>query len=68
MKECIEIFNEGYSCFHRREWDEGVMYFEEVLTLNPNDKPASLYIERSRLYKENPPAEDWDGSYVMTTK
>jgi adenylate cyclase len=68
MKECLEIFIEGYLCFHKREWDEGVMFFEEVLALNPKDKPSSLYIERSRLYKEEPPAEDWDGSYVMTTK
>ena len=68
MKECLEIFSEGYRCFHKREWDEGVMFFEEVLALNPKDKPSSLYIERSRLYKEEPPAEDWDGSYVMTTK
>jgi len=68
MKECLEIFNEGYQSYLKRNWDEGVMFFEEVLTLNPNDKPASLYVERLRLYKENPPADDWDGSFVMTTK
>jgi adenylate cyclase len=40
----------------------------QVLSLNPADKSANLYLERCRYLAENPPAEGWDGVWVMQSK
>ena len=32
------------------------------------DPPARMYVERCRSLIETPPAPDWDGVYVMTSK
>ena len=46
----------------RRRGTEGDM------VLNPDDKAAKLYIDRSEQLKANPPKGEWDGVWVMTTK
>jgi len=42
--------------------------FEKALAVDPKDGPSVEYVKRSRFYKDNPPPENWDGVYVMTTK
>ncbi|MDR1932495.1 MAG: hypothetical protein LBQ57_06710 [Spirochaetales bacterium] len=42
--------------------------FEEALQIDPHDGPSRVYAERCRDLAANPPAEDWDGVYVMKTK
>jgi hypothetical protein len=38
------------------------------LAARPNDTPSKVYVERCKNLKENPPAEPWDGVFVMTKK
>ena len=38
------------------------------LALGPNDGPAQIMAERSKAYISAPPANDWDGVFVMTGK
>ena len=42
--------------------------FEKALALDPEDGPSAEYLKRSRIFKENPPPENWDGVFTMTTK
>ena len=42
--------------------------FTRVLSLNPNDKAALMYVERCDELAANPPPDDWDGTYVMRSK
>jgi len=30
--------------------------------------PSRVYIPRCEHYKENPPGDDWDGSWALTKK
>jgi adenylate cyclase len=66
--EVIQAFNDGIRCFRKAEWDKGLKLFKECIKMNPNDKAAKLYIDRSEHLKANPPEGEWDGVWVMTTK
>lgn len=42
--------------------------FSKALKVDADDGPSKVYLARCRHYIENPPPEDWDGVFVMTTK
>lgn len=42
--------------------------FADALKIDPEDGPSQVYFARCKHYMENPPPEDWDGVFVMSTK
>ncbi len=42
--------------------------FGRILEIDRYDKAASLHLERCNYWLQNPPAEDWDGSWALTEK
>lgn len=68
LMDALGNFNEGVKRYRHQEWDKAVSYFEEALKANDSDKLANTYIERCALMKENPPGDDWDGVWIMTSK
>ena len=36
--------------------------------ISRNTNPSLVYIERCRIFIENPPDENWDGVWTMTSK
>ena len=67
-KEVIKYYNLGLTAYKERKWDEAIKAFEMALKIDPDDGPSKLYLGRSKDYKENPPGENWDGVFTMTTK
>lgn len=66
--EVLNHFNNGMEYYHAMQWDKAIASFESALKLYANDKPSSVYIERCKLLRENPPKEGWDGVWVMKSK
>ncbi len=66
--DALHLFKAGLVKYRSRKWDEAIAAFEEVLSLNPGDKAAKLYVERCRHLAANPVADDWDGVWVMESK
>lgn len=66
--DALGHFRNALSKYRQRHWEDAIHLLEEVLALNPNDKPAKLYIERSRYFIDNPPGDDWNGVWVMESK
>lgn len=64
----IERFEMGLMMYRERAFTEALEMFEGLLEIDPEDGPCRLYRQRCRAYLETPPAEDWDGVFVMTTK
>ncbi len=64
----LQVFADGVRAYKTRQWEQAISYFQQSLNFQPEDSPSLLYIERCRAFQQNPPPEDWDGSYVMTTK
>ena len=66
--QCIEHFTQGLTAYRNMRWDEAIEKFNHILSLNPEDSPAQIYIQRCQAYQEDPPPENWDGVYTMKTK
>ncbi|MBP6278552.1 MAG: GAF domain-containing protein [Rhodocyclaceae bacterium] len=68
MADAMRLFRTGLVKYRQRKWEDAISEFTEVLALNPNDKAAKLYIERSEHFRANPPSDDWEGVWVMQDK
>lgn len=64
----IEAFQKGLSAYRNQEWDMGIHFFEETLSMKPGDSPATLFLERCEEMKQSPPSENWNGAYIATEK
>lgn len=67
-KSLLEFYNKGLELYRNRKFKESIKAFEKALEFNPEDGPSAMYIQRCKDYIKNPPPENWDGVYVMTTK
>jgi adenylate cyclase len=74
---CAEEYTRGIQKYLSQDWDAAINLFEasaqyEVWQPGRNEgiatNPSLILIERSHQYKEDPPGDDWDGVYVMTSK
>jgi adenylate cyclase len=61
-------FTQGLEEYRRQEWDRAETHFSNALKLSPDDRPSQCYYDRCRTLKKNPPGNDWDGVYTMTSK
>ena len=76
-QDCLDYFQKGIDNYLKQDWDTALNMFEKAKSLEPNkpgitpgvvDNPSLILIDRCHTMKDNPPGEDWDGVYVMTTK
>ena len=67
-KDLLEYYNLGLIAYKQRKWADAIRAFEKALQIDPNDGPSDLYLKRSQDYERNPPPDDWDGVFIMTTK
>ena len=67
-KKMLGFYNEGLRLYKEMKFKEALERFKEGLRECPNDGPTKLYIARCIELSKNPPAEDWDGVFTMTTK
>ena len=68
IKQAVEHYGLGLAAYRGRKWDRAAALFKKVLAVNPDDGPSKTMIERCRRFKADPPAENWNGAYTMTTK
>ena len=68
FKALIDAFARSLTLYREGKWDAAIAAFERVLTLRPGDFVSTVYVERCKNLKEHPPAEPWDGVFVMTRK
>ncbi len=66
--QTIGFYAKGLTAYRRRKWGEALKYFQAALKITPMDGPSLALAARCRAYQTSPPAEDWDGAYVMQTK
>lgn len=63
-----ERYEEGFQLYTERRWDEAIAAFRRALEIIPDDTPSKLLIERCEKYKAAPPADTWQGEFVLTSK
>ncbi|OHD71339.1 MAG: hypothetical protein A2W19_10050 [Spirochaetes bacterium RBG_16_49_21] len=67
-EDLLKYYNLGLTAYKQRRWADAIRAFGKALEIDPNDGPADLYLKRAHDYEQNPPPDDWDGVFVMTTK
>ena len=68
LMEVVGHFNEGVCQYRKQEWEKAENSFHEALKANPEDALAGIYLDRVAHMKAEPPAGDWNGVWVMTSK
>lgn len=68
LMDAVNYFNDGVCKYRKQQWERAVEAFERVLGLHPEDQLSQIYIDRCRHFQSSPPAKDWDGVWVMTSK
>jgi len=68
LAEALGTFREAIEAFRQRRWDVARQGFEACAALNPADRLPHVYIDRCGYMAANPPADDWDGRWVMQEK
>lgn len=63
-----DLFEQGLSKYRMRDFEGAMQMMLQILQFTAQDGPASVFLERCEYYLEHPPAEDWDGVWVMKTK
>jgi adenylate cyclase len=66
--EWLKIFSAGREAYRNCDWDQAEGYFQNVLRLKPADKPAQVFLNRVRLYRQHPPSSDWSGVLTLDSK
>lgn len=51
-----------------RGFRESVDLLEKLAATYPADLPVALMLERNRRLVTNPPAADWQGEFIMSSK
>jgi adenylate cyclase len=62
-------YHEAIKLYRGRKFAEAANCFEAARKeIRVKDYLCEMYIERCEAYIEQPPPEDWDGSYILTEK
>ncbi|MFZ2630131.1 MAG: CHASE2 domain-containing protein [Desulfosalsimonadaceae bacterium] len=68
MRQTIDWYEKGLAAYRGCEWDRAIEFFNQALTVTPDDPPSRIMIDRCLEYKINPPDSCWDGAHIMRTK
>ena len=69
----LPAYHEAVKLYRNQDWVKAIEAFkasDELEDMFPGRKtnPSRVYIPRCEHYKENPPGDDWDGSWALTKK
>ncbi len=68
LPDLIATFDLGYLAYKDKNWEGALKHFRKCGEILPGDPPSEIYVKRCEEYLKNPPPENWDGVFVMTTK
>ena len=66
--QTIPEFEEAIALYHQKTFEKAQQKFQEILTTNPQDRPAKLYLKRCQKYQKYGVPEGWEGIEILTEK
>ena len=66
----LSQFESALKAYREQSWDSAQTQFEFLLQNHRNTGEVlyELYLERIALLRDNPPGNNWDGSFTFTKK
>jgi len=65
-KDLIDRFEAAFADYQAQKFTEAKAVFQQLA--DDGDATSAIYVKRCDDLMQNPPAEDWDGVFEMTTK
>ena len=66
--QTLPIFDEGLEQYCQGNFANAKVCFEQIVALNPDDKPSQIYLRRIQEFLENSLPANWDGVWKFTQK
>jgi len=66
--ETMRTYEAAFVHYSQRDFAQAALLLETNLTGDKADPPSRVLLERCRHFMNHPPAADWDGSFVLTSK
>ena len=71
--EMLDAYHKALELYRSQKFEAALEAFTHSDTLEDmfpgrNTNPSRVYIDRCKIFLENPPGEDWDGSWRLTEK
>jgi adenylate cyclase len=60
-----QLSAEALQAYWDRRWDASEALWRQLLLLLPGDRMSILFLERIAEFREQPPADDWDGAVAL---
>jgi adenylate cyclase len=67
-KKFLDLYHAGLEAYKKRAWKSAIEQFQQALQIRRDDIVSNIYIQRSMLFIDSPPPDDWNGVFVMTKK
>jgi len=68
LLEARDCYEQALERYFERDFDAAAKTFAEAKQLRPGDRAADVLHQRTLLYLNTPPPDDWSGVYVQTKK
>jgi class 3 adenylate cyclase len=68
QEQLRKSFAEGLAAYRAKHWDAARDAFARALQAVPDDGPSMTFAARLENFAQNPPADDWDGSWHLEHK
>ena len=66
--ELCALWDSAYAKYVDCDWQHALAGFEAVLSHDPQDQPARVFVSRCRDFIDTPPDPDWDGVTHLSQK
>ncbi len=64
----IHLYQSGREAYLSRDFQQAIHYFDLAQQVRPTDRSVKLQRDRAYECLMHPPADDWDGVYVLLSK
>lgn len=68
FKSELSIYRQALADYRAQNWDQASIEFYRLCELSPETKLYHLYLDRTEVLRNHPPGQNWDGSFVFTSK
>ena len=68
QKEFAKNFNRAFEFYINMNWEAALAIYNKIEHDEKYDTLINMYMERCNDYLKNPPDENWNGSFRLTTK
>jgi class 3 adenylate cyclase len=66
--ELRDTFVRALSAYRAQQWDVAESGFRQCLSIVPDDPPSKTFLARVAHFRDEPPGDDWNGVWALTSK